>query len=141
VVTLVYVGLVAADRHRLRATGDAAAVRWFDVARSDEVPLAFDHARLLALALVHLRRRLGEVPIRFQLLPDRFPLSELHSLAEAILGRALNRRNFRRKVDELRFLRPVPGIRRAGAHRPAQLYRFVPEAFAEHAARVPGLPI
>jgi 8-oxo-dGTP diphosphatase len=140
VVTVVYVGLVPADRHQLRATGDAAAVRWFDVARLDKEPLAFDHARLLALALAHLRRRLGEVPVCFQLLPEEFTLSELQTLAEAILGRPLDRRNFRRKVDELQFLRPVPGTRRQGAHRPAQLYRFVPEKFAEYAAHSPTLP-
>jgi 8-oxo-dGTP diphosphatase len=140
VVTVVYVGLVPADRHQLRATGDAAAVRWFDVARLDAVPLAFDHAELLALALDHLRRRLGEVPVCFQLLPAEFTLSELQTLAEAILGRPLDRRNFRRKVAELHFLHPVPGTRRQGAHRPAQLYRFVPEAFAEYAARSRELP-
>jgi 8-oxo-dGTP diphosphatase len=140
VVTVVYVGLVPADRHQLRATGDAAAVRWFDVARLHEVPLAFDHARLLVLALEHLRGRLGEVPVCFQLLPEEFTLSELQTLAEAILGRTLDRRNFRRKVDELHFLRPVPGTRRQGAHRPAQLYRFVPEKFAEYAARSRTLP-
>jgi 8-oxo-dGTP diphosphatase len=140
VVTVVYVGLVPADRHQLRATGDAAAVRWFDMASLDKVPLAFDHAAIVARALEHLRRRLGEVPICFQLLPTEFTLSELQTLAEAILGRPLDRRNFRRKVEELRFLRPVPGTRRQGAHRPAQLYRFVPEAFAEHAAHSPALP-
>jgi 8-oxo-dGTP diphosphatase len=140
VVTVVYVGLVPADRHQLRATGDAAAVHWFDVDRLEQVPLAFDHSELLALALEHLRRRLGEVPICFQLLPAEFTVSELQTLAEAILGRPLDRRNFRRKVDELRFLRPAPGTRRQGAHRPAQLYRFVPEAFAEYAARSRLLP-
>src|SRR5262249_32654253 len=91
VVTVVFVGLVPADRHQLRATGDAAAVRWFDVASLAEVPLAFDHSRLLALALEHLRRRLGEVPVCFQLLPEEFTLSELQTLVEAILGRTLDR--------------------------------------------------
>ena len=43
-------------------------------------------------------------------------------------------------MEELRFLRPVPGTRRQGAHRPAQLFRFVPEAFAEYAARSRLLP-
>jgi 8-oxo-dGTP diphosphatase len=140
VVTVVYVGLVPADRHQLRATGDAAAVRWFDVTSLGEVHLAFDHAEIVDRALAHLRKRLGEVPICFQLLPAVFTLSELQTLAEAILGRTLDRRNFRRKVEDLRFLQPVPGTRRQGAHRPAQLYRFVPEEFAKYAAHSPALP-
>jgi 8-oxo-dGTP diphosphatase len=140
-VTVVYVALVAADRHRLEPSGDARATRWFDVSGPGPLPpLAFDHGDLLKLALGHLRRRLGETPVSFELLPVRFTLSELQLLCEAILGRQLDRRNFRRKVLELGFVAPTDGTRREGAHRPAQLFRFVPEAFARHAGRSPALP-
>jgi 8-oxo-dGTP diphosphatase len=138
VVTVVYVALVPPERHRLAASGDARAADWFDVAALP--PLAFDHGLLLERALEHLRRRLGETPVCFRLLPEEFTLSELQTLCEVILGRSLDRRNFRRKVQDLEFLAPVPGTRREGSHRPAQLYRFVPEAFDRHAARARGLP-
>jgi 8-oxo-dGTP diphosphatase len=135
-VTVVYVGLVAPDRHRLEPTGDSAAARWFDVGGQESPPpLAFDHAELLRLSLEYLRRRVGEAPVCFDLLPAEFTLSELQALLEAILGRPLDRRNFRRKVDELGFLRATGGSRREGAHRPAALYRFVPEEFDKHAAK------
>jgi len=140
-VTVVYVGLVAADRHHLEATGDSAAARWFDVGGPEPLPpLAFDHAELLRLSLEYLRRRVGEAPVCFDLLPAEFTLSELQALLEAILGRPVDRRNFRRKVQELGFLRATGGARREGAHRPAALYRFVPEEFARHAARERALP-
>ncbi|HMC64390.1 MAG TPA: NUDIX domain-containing protein [Gemmataceae bacterium] len=138
VVTVVHVALVAADRHQLAATGDARAARWFDV--SALPPLAFDHGQLLQLTLKHLRRRLGETPACFELLPAQFTLSELQSLCETILDRPLDRRNFRRKVQELKILAPVRGTRREGAHRPARLYRFVPQAFRGYASRRQALP-
>jgi 8-oxo-dGTP diphosphatase len=139
-VTVVWMGLVAADRHQLAASGDAAAARWFDVAGPEPLPpLAFDHGALLRQALEHLRRRVGESPLAFELLPGRFTLSELQTLYEAILGRELDRRNFRRKVHELDFLKPVAGTRQ-GPHRPAQLYRFEPGAFRPHAVRARQLP-
>jgi 8-oxo-dGTP diphosphatase len=138
VITVVYVALVAADRHRLDATGDVRAARWFDVAALPS--LAFDHGKLLDMALENLRRRLGEMPICFELLPAEFTLSELQALCEAILGRPLDRRNFRRKVLELEFLEAVAATRREGRHRPAQLYRFVPEAFGRYTARLRALP-
>src|SRR5205814_1326535 len=77
--------------------------------------------------LAHLRRRLDESPtILFELLPERFTLSELQALAEAVLGEPLDRRNFRRKLKERDdLLVPAEGTRRQGRHRPAQLYRFV----------------
>lgn len=141
VVTIVYVALVSSDRHPLTPSGDARAVQWFDVDPAAPLPaLAFDHADLIQKALEHLRRRLGETPVCFRLLPEEFTLSELQTLCEVILGRPLDRRNFRRKVQDLDFLTPVPGTLRTGSHRPAQLFRFVPEAFDRHVSRQRGLP-
>jgi 8-oxo-dGTP diphosphatase len=141
VITVVYVGLTSGERHRLIARGDARAARWFDVAGLEPLPrLAFDHGLLLASALEHLRRRVSEAPLCFDLLPEAFTLSELQALLEALLGRALDRRNFRRKVMELGFLEPAEGTRSVGGHRPAQLYRFVPRAFEEYRAKARALP-
>ena len=61
----------------------------------------------------------------FELLPERFTLSELQALTEAILGETLDRRNFRRRVQELGLVEPATGQRRVGSHRPAQLFRAV----------------
>jgi 8-oxo-dGTP diphosphatase len=140
-VTVLYVGLTPSDRHRLAATGDAEDVAWFDVQGPGPLPpLAFDHRDLLQQALAHLRRRLTEAPVCFELLPERFTLSELQALTEAIMGRPLDRRNFRRKVDELKILTRAEGRRQQGRHRPAQLYRFVPEAFRRYAEKERSLP-
>jgi 8-oxo-dGTP diphosphatase len=138
IITVVYAGLTPADRHRLSPSGDATAVRWWEV---DSRPqLAFDHEELLGRALRHLRRRLHEAPVLFDLLPAEFTLSEMQALTEAILGRELDRRNFRRKVLEAGIVTATGGERREGAHRPAALYRFVPEAFERHAERERWLP-
>lgn len=140
-VTVVWIGLVAGDRHQLSASGDSAAAGWFDAAGPEPLPpLAFDHGELLRLALEQLRRRIVEAPLAFELLPQTFTLSELQRLYEAILGRPLDRRNFRRKLHELDFVAAAKGTRREGAHRPAQLYRFAPRAFARHGSRSRQLP-
>jgi 8-oxo-dGTP diphosphatase len=137
-VTVVWVGLVPGDRCQLTASGDAAQAQWFDVAELPE--LAFDHAELLRSALAHLRGRLAEAPVCFELLPEAFTLSELQALVEAILGRSVDRRNFRRKVQELGLVEEAVGVRKEGAHRPAQLYRFVPAAFQRYRERPKELP-
>jgi 8-oxo-dGTP diphosphatase len=138
VITVVYVGLTAGDRYRLAPRGDARAARWWDVAGPAPLPpLAFDHGDLLQRALRHLRRRLGEAPVCFELLPETFTLSELQALTECILGRPLDRRNFRRKVQEAGLVTPAEGVRSRGSHRPAQLYRFVPAAFARRERPLP----
>ena len=53
----------------------------------------------------------------------RLALGELQTMYEAVLGRRLDRRNFRKKMLALGLLRPL-GRQRRGAHRPAALYGF-----------------
>jgi 8-oxo-dGTP diphosphatase len=142
VITVVFVGLTPGDRHHLKPRGDARQAQWWDVSSAKPLPdLAFDHTVLLEKALMHLRRRLGEVPLVAWLLPETFTLSEMQALTEAILGRKLDRRNFRRKIHDLQLVAPVAGTRREGSHRPAQLHRFVPEALQRLHARERPLPL
>jgi 8-oxo-dGTP diphosphatase len=57
------------------------------------------------------------------LLPAKFTLTDLQRACEAILGRALDKGAFRRKVADQPTLIPVRGEFLRGAQRPAQLYR------------------
>jgi 8-oxo-dGTP diphosphatase len=123
VVSVAYVGLLA-DPARVSArgaTGKYAAVAWQPVARLP--PLAYDHAAVVRLAVSRLRAKLQYTNLAYTLLPSSFTLGELQERYEAILGRRLDRRNFRRKVLSLGLLRPLGRMRR-GAHRPAALYAF-----------------
>lgn len=122
VVSVAYYALVKLARHPAQAATDAMAAQWFPVSR---VPgLAFDHADILALALARLKGKVRYQPLGFELLPARFTLSELQHLYEAVLGAALDKRNFRKKVVGLGLLLPLKETRRTGAHRPARLFRF-----------------
>jgi 8-oxo-dGTP diphosphatase len=89
----------------------------------DPPPLAFDHATILSSAVDRLRAKLTYSNVAYGLLPDTFTLSELQAVYEAVLGRELDKRNFRRKVTSLGLLQET-GAQRRGSHRPAQLYRF-----------------
>jgi hypothetical protein len=52
----------------------------------------------------------------------------------------MDRRNFRRKVQELGLVEETDETRREGAHRPARLHRFVPGAFEEYRRKGRALP-
>jgi 8-oxo-dGTP diphosphatase len=94
---------------------------WFPVA--DLPRLAYDHGVVARTALQRLRAKLNYTNIAYTLLPGSFTLGELQRAYEAILGRALDRRNFRKRILALDFLEPL-GTARRGRHRPALLYRF-----------------
>jgi 8-oxo-dGTP diphosphatase len=126
VVTVAYFALIAADRD-IRGGSDATEARWFP---TNALPgLAFDHAEILGYALERLRNKLEYTTVGFQLLPETFTLGELQDVYEAILGRPLDKRNFRRKLDLLGILTPVKDALRQGRTRPAQLYRFSASRF------------
>jgi len=125
VVTVAYYALIPGDR-RVHAHRDGTGAMWYSVDRLP--PLAFDHAKILACARERLRNKLEYTTVGFQLLPRRFTLSELQRLYETILGKKLDKRNFRKKMGLLGILRPLRDWRRTG-RKPARLYSFVPKKF------------
>jgi len=122
VVSVAYYALVKLAGVEARAATDATDARWFPVSRVPK--LAFDHSEIVATGLARLRGKLRYQPIGFELLSARFTLSQLQHLYEAVLGVALDKRNFRKKLLGFDLLVPLKETRMEGAHRPAQLYRF-----------------
>ena len=89
----------------------------------ETLPLAFDHANMLGVAMLRLRGKLNYSTVAFALLPERFTLRALQDIHEAILGTQLNKPAFRRRMLDRGWLQPT-GEREAGASfRPAALYR------------------
>jgi 8-oxo-dGTP diphosphatase len=126
VITVSHYALIASGDLSVAAGADAAEAAWFAVC--DVPPLAFDHAAILEYAQQRLRNKLEYTTVGFQFLPEKFTLGELQNVYEAILGRPLDKRNFRRKLALLGILRPLREWRRAG-RKPAQLFRFSASKF------------
>jgi 8-oxo-dGTP diphosphatase len=99
-------------------------------AEGQALPLAFDHADILGLAMLRLRGKLDYSDIAFALLPERFTLRQLQSIHEAILGTRVNKPAFRRRMLDSGRLEAT-GERETGASfRPAELYRHRPYTIA-----------
>ncbi len=127
VVSVAYYALVKLADHTTRAATDAADARWFPATAPP--PLAFDHADILSMALDRLRGKLRYQPLGFELLPEKFTLTQLQQLYETVLGTPLDKRNFRKKVLGFDLLIPLEETQREGPHRPAQLFRFDPARY------------
>src|SRR5215470_8662630 len=126
VVTVAYYALVSSDHLDLTAGADAAEAKWVPVERLP--PLAFDHGEIVAYALGRLRNKLEYTTVGFQLLPKKFTLAELQAVYEAILGKKIDKRNFRRKMALLGILRPLKEWQQTG-RKPAQLFSFAAKQF------------
>ena len=121
VVSVAYYALVNLADHRVQAGTDARAARWVPVKEARR--LAFDHDQILAVALERLRAKVRYQPIGFEMLPERFKLSQLQALYEGILGRELDKRNFRKRFLAMGLLAEA-GEERGVPHRAARLFRF-----------------
>ncbi len=83
--------------------------------------LAFDHARIITEAVLGLREDLGRDPeLAFDLLPERFTLSELQNVFEQIWDRELTTPNFRRKIAD--YVEETEYIQEGERYRPAKLF-------------------
>ncbi|MBQ8452646.1 MAG: NUDIX hydrolase [Prevotella sp.] len=127
VVTIAYYALVHISE--VKAGDDAAKAQWFPI---DKVPaLAFDHDLILRMATNELRRQIHFEPIGFELLPEKFTMTQLQHLYEAILGVKFDRRNFYTKMQKLGLLTPLDETVHLANKKEAFLYRFNPESYNE----------
>lgn len=130
VVTVAYWGIVRPQAVEVAPADDAKNLQWFDV---DALPgLAFDHAKIIEVAIQRLRSKLRWQPVGVWLLPEQFTLPELQRVYEIILGRQLNSGAFTRKIAhhiKRGVLVPTGQKRKPVAGRPAALYRYDPNAY------------
>jgi len=86
--------------------------------------IAFDHAKIIEYGIERLRNKIEYTDIAFNLMPERFTLTELQKVYEVILDRELLKANFRRKIADM-VIETNEYTRDAG-HRPSKLYKFNP---------------
>lgn len=122
VITVAYYALVNWQQFQLKARQRVSQADWFAVKRLPV--LAFDHQRIVEYALERLRNKINYTTVGFQLLARQFTLTELQSSYEVILGRRLDKRNFRRKMLQLGIMKGTRDFKANGRQRPAQLYTF-----------------
>ncbi|MNF95479.1 hypothetical protein D3C84_782360 [compost metagenome] len=106
--------------------------KWIDI--NDVPPLLFDHNEMLDVALSALRNQIYHKPIGYNLLPEKFTLPEILSLYETILNKALDRRNFPKKLLSLGIITKLEEKKNIGQHRAPFLYKFDKEKY-DHALK------
>lgn len=123
VVSITYYGLVNPERHNLCAKTDACDVRWFSAKALPEI-IAFDHRHIINMAHKRLIGKVTYQPIGFELLPLKFPFSQLQSLYETILDRTFDRRNFRKKFLSLDVIDKLNEKQSDVPYRAGSLFKF-----------------
>ena len=129
VITIAYYSLIDISGKRSSELVLSENAQWLPVYEITD--LVMDHLEILYEALEHLRAELLTKPIGFELLPDKFTLSQMQKLYEVILGTTFDKRNFRKKISSMKYLIPLNEKQVGVAHKPARLYIFSREVYTK----------
>lgn len=123
IVSVAYFALVkSASYQQLKASTDAEEAQWFTIAKLPS--LAFDHKKILQIAIERVRAKMRYQPIGFELLDKKFPFADLEKLYATFLNRAIDRRNFTKKILSLGLLEDTGELATVGVGRPSKIYQF-----------------
>lgn len=129
VVSTGYYALVDFRRFNLKAPSRYFEIAWYPVTKLPAT--GYDHGMIIKTAVGRIRGKLQYSNVACHLLPGVFTLTQLQRVYEGVLGRKLDKRNFRRKFQSLGVIAGVGGKETATAHRPAKLYQFVSKKYQE----------
>jgi 8-oxo-dGTP diphosphatase len=123
-VTVCYSALIAHQSCQVNITSVNDA-RWVEIKEAKSLSLAFDHGDILKQGMARLKQKALYSIVPAYALPDKFTLPELQELHEALIGKTLQKRSFRRRIEQADLLIDTGEVRRDGG-RPAALYRMKP---------------
>ena len=122
VISIAYFALINPERHSLKPGIDTSDVQWYTVKSTPNMP--FDHNKIFRSALIKLRKSIRYKPIGFELLPQKFTLTQFQNLYECIMDQKLDKRNFRKKLLSMNLLQKLDEQQQGVPHRAAQLFKF-----------------
>jgi len=120
-VSVAYFALVDSTRVKLKTTEKYYDIKWATIESMGK--LAYDHSQIVAYALERLRYKLEYTNAVYSLLPEKFTLTGLQKVYEIVLGRKLDKRNFRKKMLATKLIKET-GKETNVPHRPPKLYSF-----------------
>ncbi len=126
VVSVAYLALIPWNKAKIAVKQGA---RWESVKSLPK--LAYDHNEIVKMGVKRIIGKLTYTNIVFGLMPEEFTLTELQGIYENILGREIDKRNFRKKINSLSILKKLTKKRMGEANRPAQLYSFKEKTLEE----------
>ena len=124
IVTVGYVALIKISRKIIFESENTAA-NWYDIDSLKSFQLAFDHNEIADTALEYIRHKVKSEPLMlFELLPQKFTMTQLRNLYDSIMGTTSDVRNFKKKIMQMEGLEQLDEVQKDVPYRAPRLYRF-----------------
>lgn len=120
-ITVAYIALCKIDRKLNNIS--RYNTQWCPL---NELPaMPFDHNLIVKESLVEIHKWIEVEPaIVFEILPQKFTISQLHKLYEAIYNKKIDIRNFHKKVATMPYVVALDEKEKGVSHRAARYYKF-----------------
>lgn len=127
IISVAYYALINTRQLELMAGRDTIKAEWFEISKLPK--LAFDHGKIVRAAITRLKGKVSYQPIGFELLDEKFTLSQLQAVYESILESEIDKRNFRKKILGMGLLIDLKEKEQSVSHKPAGYYKFDSKAY------------
>lgn len=124
VITVAYYAMIRLNNQKEPKPNTSFAKKAFWHPVNDLPKLAFDHTLIFEKSFQKIKRKIFYSPIAFELLPEKFTLTQLQNLYEIVLDNKLDKRNFRKKMLNFGILKELDEKQRGVSYRAAKLYKF-----------------
>lgn len=125
-VSIGYYALVDYSKLKIYSS-ENEKTEWFQI---DEIPQLYgDHNKIIDKAIKSIRSQITTVPIGYELLPEKFTMSDLRVIYETILDRKLDRRNFQRKMLATGYVVKLDEVSKKWGCKSATLFTFDKEKY------------
>ncbi|MDD2300343.1 MAG: NUDIX domain-containing protein [Fermentimonas sp.] len=123
-VTVGYVALIKISR-KIIFESESTTARWYDIKSLNTFQLAFDHNKVALEALNYIRNKVKyETYTLFELLPQKFTMTQLRNLYDIILETKSDVRNFQKKMLQVEGLEQLDEFQKDVPYRAPRLYRY-----------------
>ncbi len=126
-LTVCYTALIAyqACETHISSVTDA---QWVAFDQLERLPMAFEHLDIIHFARERLKQKALYSIVPAYALPETFTLPELQRIHEVLLGKPIQKKSFRRRIEQADLLIDTGEKRSEGGGRPATLYRMKEES-------------
>jgi len=121
-VTVCYTALLA-HQNCMANTSSVTDAKWVRLDALESMDLAFDHGELIQLGKERLKQKALYSIVPAYALPEKFTLPQLQHLHELLIGRRIQKKSFRRRI-ELADLLIETNEKYSEGGRPATLYKM-----------------
>ena len=129
IIDISFYGLINLEKDSIKLNKENNA-RFEKIDKS--LDLVFDHDDIIDFANKRIKRRMKYRPLGKNLLPLQFTMNELEDLYSCFLGKQFDKRNFRRRILDMDFLKEIKKVQRNTRGRKAILYEFDPKKYKNY---------